>query len=776
MTNLFKINDYRAACKYLQDKYDALGYERKPYFHMTGEDNHLTKTSGVGRGNVGLQYHHICEDLVASLSDKEIASRNPIEYQAAENMCYCNLLEHAYLHILITEAAVKHSDESEDVCLGNGGVKWMFLALNSVLANPETSWYSMRTYIEAEAKENEDVELEGLRYNYDNLITDNLPIYHKLVNRYCTSAFVRLKLGKTNEELADDLKCLFCKRDAKGCNAVRNIIDQEARDTKLFGWNVGAFVDMEMYLRENRTALVNICTGGGKTTTALEYCRVHDCKALVLGPKDVVGDSWKGIKGIDYVNYQTFMKPDFYTAQDYSQYGVIIADEAHHTKADRWSEGLDWVIASTNLPIIGLTATLSKEQANGTDDLFEGRVAYGLDLGDGITNGNIHPFGYVQSIYGFAENEKLKSEFEAAGPVGTILWDKLNVSLNANPIESILRENMPKEGPRKIICFAQSIEDEDIAVNAMKAYDPNLQIFVIDSVKAHAGEIDCAKIREDFNKEKEHDICLINVGMVSEGAHYDGVNTLVMFRRTRSNTLYLQQLGRIVCTTKKENPHGIVFDFTNNAETLIHAKEAYESNNTISKQIKNVKDALKKIQENNAGTDIILRDYTQDCVEILSQLRDVANQSTMDLKIYNNVVAAVPEDLVADYFDLDAWKDLKGKSNGITKAERAKARRAGNAATRNAYKEALGEAATTRTTASNADDREKIAQAFRLVVRWAYMTDVLNFADNQKCDASFADEEKFEGICKRYGFKVSDVVKNAIEAMPIACYSLANNF
>ena len=35
----------------------------------------------------GLQYHHICEDIVPSLSDKSRAEANPIEYQKAENMC-----------------------------------------------------------------------------------------------------------------------------------------------------------------------------------------------------------------------------------------------------------------------------------------------------------------------------------------------------------------------------------------------------------------------------------------------------------------------------------------------------------------------------------------------------------------------------------------------------------------------------------------------------------------------------------------------------------------
>lgn len=93
---VFEINNYREACKFLQDKYDRLGFERFDYYKVDVKDGHLIKNTKVGHGKDGLQYHHICEDIVPSLSDKFKAETNPIEYQRAENMCYCNLLEHAW--------------------------------------------------------------------------------------------------------------------------------------------------------------------------------------------------------------------------------------------------------------------------------------------------------------------------------------------------------------------------------------------------------------------------------------------------------------------------------------------------------------------------------------------------------------------------------------------------------------------------------------------------------------------------------------------------------
>lgn len=52
MKTVFEINNYREACKFLQKKYDKLGFERKDYYHTTGEDKHLTKTNNIGHGKM----------------------------------------------------------------------------------------------------------------------------------------------------------------------------------------------------------------------------------------------------------------------------------------------------------------------------------------------------------------------------------------------------------------------------------------------------------------------------------------------------------------------------------------------------------------------------------------------------------------------------------------------------------------------------------------------------------------------------------------------------
>ena len=198
MKTVFDINDYREASKFLQDKYDALGYTRKSYYRLDESGNFTYGRTGklqkndVGHGADGLQYHHICEDTVPSLSNEERARHSNPEYQKAENMCYCNLLEHAWEHILAAEQSESTADNDQEDEVSINGVRWMLLAINSIMCNADLSWYSSK---------NEDGK--GCNYNHNNIITDNRDIWLKLVNRFCTSAFIRQRLNKTPAELLE---------------------------------------------------------------------------------------------------------------------------------------------------------------------------------------------------------------------------------------------------------------------------------------------------------------------------------------------------------------------------------------------------------------------------------------------------------------------------------------------------------------------------------------------------------------------------------------------
>ncbi|MFL2020112.1 hypothetical protein [Weissella hellenica] len=99
---------YKEYVAYLKDKYgDVVDdyYREKSYNRLlNGEIKQPTKGK-FSRTVDGLITHHIKEDEYLNLSNIEWikAFQYPYEAQAKENLVYCNLIEHAWLHMLIAE-------------------------------------------------------------------------------------------------------------------------------------------------------------------------------------------------------------------------------------------------------------------------------------------------------------------------------------------------------------------------------------------------------------------------------------------------------------------------------------------------------------------------------------------------------------------------------------------------------------------------------------------------------------------------------------------------
>ena len=111
-------------------KYDEYcDYLKATYGCAEHKDKRVTRTSE------GLFCHHIREDEAALLCDPKTARHYPFEYQRAENLCYCDYLEHLFLHILISEGFLNGECGSSS----SGGIK-VFLVpeLNDFYSGFET--------------------------------------------------------------------------------------------------------------------------------------------------------------------------------------------------------------------------------------------------------------------------------------------------------------------------------------------------------------------------------------------------------------------------------------------------------------------------------------------------------------------------------------------------------------------------------------------------------------------------------------------------------------
>ena len=153
----------REYCGHLQQKY---GVGRSAY--MTASWN---KSKKCTRTNEGLFTHHIFEDHAIMLSSKEWAMRKPYEWQLAENLVYCDYLEHLLLHILICEYPAEDANLFEDVGVG-GVVNFLVPQLNDLYSG----WQPQNDYIK----------------DCFALVREDKPLYLELLKRFkATDAYAR---------------------------------------------------------------------------------------------------------------------------------------------------------------------------------------------------------------------------------------------------------------------------------------------------------------------------------------------------------------------------------------------------------------------------------------------------------------------------------------------------------------------------------------------------------------------------------------------------------
>lgn len=108
--------DYNQLVNHLLRKYGSA----KGDFFCT--ETCASENKKIKRTSEGLFCHHIDEDKAINLSIHFHAIKNPFEYQKAERLVYCNILEHLILHIKIDEAPIKEKTSNVEYMVIGGGV------------------------------------------------------------------------------------------------------------------------------------------------------------------------------------------------------------------------------------------------------------------------------------------------------------------------------------------------------------------------------------------------------------------------------------------------------------------------------------------------------------------------------------------------------------------------------------------------------------------------------------------------------------------------------
>lgn len=165
---------YDELVDYLLKKYGLAQYD---YFC---NESCKSKNSKVSRTNEGLYCHHIDENKAILLSNDKFAVNNPFEYQKANRLVYCNVLEHLILHIKIVEEPKNENANQMEIQGIGGAVCFICPQINDYFNGYEfKQQYLINIFSLIENNFNDYIDI--LEYFLD--VVEKNPIYKSIVTK-----------------------------------------------------------------------------------------------------------------------------------------------------------------------------------------------------------------------------------------------------------------------------------------------------------------------------------------------------------------------------------------------------------------------------------------------------------------------------------------------------------------------------------------------------------------------------------------------------------------
>ena len=313
-----------------------------------------------------------------------------------------------------------------------------------------------------------------------------------------------------------------------------------------------AIANVRDRLAENRSTLLVLPTGTGKTFTASTYIARHAPAAPVIwlahreelvdqGIRDlstVVGEfvakekaEARALGGrLVVASVQTLKgdRLDDFKAR-YARPALIVVDEAHHAVAPSYRKILE---AFPDAKVLGLTATPDRADERAMGQVFDS-VAYVYEILDAINDGFLCP----------VLRQRVLVDAIDLSAVGTVAGDfnqgQLDTVMSLEKVLHGIAEPLLKEvGDRRTILFSTSVENAHRMAEIINRYRP-------EAARAVDGETDQDQRRRILADHKAGAYqFLCNVGVLTEGYDDPGVACVAIARPTKSRSLYAQMAGR----------------------------------------------------------------------------------------------------------------------------------------------------------------------------------------------------------------------------------------
>lgn len=290
------------------------------------------------------------------------------------------------------------------------------------------------------------------------------------------------------------------------------------------------------------------------------------------------------IPGCDLMTYAKLIKlgPDDFAAMKYQ---LVIFDEAHRMGGPKTKIACEKLFAylPAETKFIGATATPTRmDNFDVSSHFFMDRLCYPYTLHDAIQSGMIQRPNYCYATYDFRRDLE-----DAAQDLGEDLRDPhVQETITAKMIELNTLYNMPRIIRDVCEKYAARIDYMKFIVffaskGHMRDKLPEVENWFREAFPEHeikSLRISSATAEESANTDrlsalvpKPGRIDLIAcIDMLNMGYHVSDQTGILMYRGTKSNTIFTQQLGRALSAGAGNS--AIIFDIVDN----LHRKAVYE--------------------------------------------------------------------------------------------------------------------------------------------------------------------------------------------------------
>jgi superfamily II DNA or RNA helicase len=313
-----------------------------------------------------------------------------------------------------------------------------------------------------------------------------------------------------------------------------------------------AVTSIQRELQENRSTLLVMATGTGKTQVFVMVAKNFPGRTLVLAHRDELilqaanrfeqmtgrfpeiekAESFASPRGTKTVvaSVQSLQRTDRLELFGPDAFGLVIVDECHHSVAASYRKILDYF---SGAKLLGASATPDRLDGAALGQIFES-VAYQYDINQAIRDGWLCPIVakaiHVDTI-DLSKVKKIAGDFNQ-GELDTIMALEKNLHAVAKPAVDL-------SGDRKTIVFTTSVSNAHRLAEIINRYVDKEVAMAVD------GSTDMDERRhliEGFRSSRWK--YFVNVGIATEGADFPDVACVVMGRPTQSRALYSQMLGR----------------------------------------------------------------------------------------------------------------------------------------------------------------------------------------------------------------------------------------